>query len=316
MSDIQVSKPRGLRNLGNTCFINTTLQCLSHCPQFLTTVLDEDFVVQNDNDDNILLQLQDVLYKLHIEKKTVQPKGFCASVQNSNIGKFITINEPNDLHEFLSIFIDELIESQKKQALLSERCEETVKGKFNGTLKNSITCTFCGHKSRNIEPFSTIMLSFHEKNANQPNQPNQPFFLDNMIDNAFKNEIVENRTCDKCQQKRNEIKTVSFAKFPHVLIFMIKRYDMYGRRINHRLQISKNIIWKRNGKHYKYSIKSIACHYGNIRDGHYYSLVYKSDISKWFMINDHSVEELSSCPLESVTQSSRYYVLFYERDLL
>lgn len=32
----------GLANLGNTCYMNSTLQCIVHCPTFVSLILDSD----------------------------------------------------------------------------------------------------------------------------------------------------------------------------------------------------------------------------------------------------------------------------------
>jgi len=309
------TSPRGLHNLGNTCYLNTTLQALSFCPSFLK------FFIYFDQDSNtpFFNQLKDIYTKLHLQKKEVVPKGLIAALENSSIGNIIDIKHPNDMHEFLGLFVDELLEEQKRIDNL--RCLKHI---IYGRQQSCIICSHCGYQSINTEGFTSIMLSFDEQ-LNQNQDQNKMIDLKDMISYAFQDENVESRTCDNCHQKRDEKKKTSIYRLPQVLILMIKRYDYKGRRINKAINVPYNLDisplmirpWKKNIEHRikehkeskSYTIKSIACHYGNLHNGHYYTICRDSVNQKWYQINDEEVRELKVLP-----NSSQYYVLFYEKN--
>lgn len=58
-----------------------------------------------------------------------------------------------------------------------------------------------------------------------------------------------------------------------------------------------------------YELISVACHSGNLRGGHYYSVLKNSD--RWFQVNDDTI-----LPIEDIHKATRLmdtsaYMLFY-----
>lgn len=331
---MQNKKPRyeesdikGLDNMGNTCYLNTAIQCLLFCPSFRQEVL--NYTQLDQTLTPLCYQLRDVYYKLWIEKKSVTPKGLIYVIARSPIGKLIQVNYPNDLHEFLGLFTDALIEENK-----TVKNDNIIKPLFEkvlqGTQESSITCSHCGYSSVNKEIFSSLMLSFdaetssplkhphietEDKNKDkEKNQRTCPLELDDLLQSAFRDESIEGRTCDNCRQKRDETRKLRLRNPPQVLTLMIKRYDYSGRRINNMLDIPYDLNLSetyfsnlhKKDKTVKYKICSIACHFGSLHNGHYYSLVFYDN--KWYMIDDETVNKIDTLP-----PSSDYYVLFYQK---
>ena len=309
---------KGLNNMGNTCYLNTAIQCLLFCPSFRQEVL--NYVHVNQSLTPLCYQLRDVYHKLWIEKKNVTPKGLIYVIAHSPIGKLIQVNCPNDLHEFLGLFTDALIEENK-----TVKNENFIKPLFEkvlqGTQESSITCSHCGYRSVNKEIFTSLMLSFdastpsslscrHSNDKDkekykdkEKDKKTHSLELDDLLQGAFRDEFIEGRTCDNCRQKRDETRKLRLRNPPQVLTLMIKRYDYSGRRINNMLDIPYDLNFSET---VRYKICSIACHYGSLHNGHYYSLVFYDN--KWYSIDDETVNKIDTLP-----PSSDYYVLFYQK---
>jgi ubiquitin C-terminal hydrolase len=328
--DTQISI-KGLENLGNTCYLNTTLQCLLFCPSFRKKVL--NYTHYDMCKTPLLTQLHDVYTKLWIERKTVIPRGLTHTISQSFIGKMIDVKNPNDLHEFLSLFVDALIEENKNikdDSFTLETSNKIYKPLFQkilqGRQESSIICSHCGYQTVNKEIFSSLMLSFSPSSLTN-NTFNKEVGrtctqeLDDLLKGSFREELIEGRTCDNCHQTRNEVRKIRLNKSPQVLMLMIRRYDNNGRRINTTLDIPYDLslstcqpihsFCEANQKHYEktaqYKICAIACHYGSLQNGHYYSLVHFENT--WYKIDDHNVQHIYKLP-----SSSEYYVLFYEKN--
>jgi len=43
----------GLHNIGNTCFLNTSLQCISNCPEFMNYILNDHYYKEINIDNPI-----------------------------------------------------------------------------------------------------------------------------------------------------------------------------------------------------------------------------------------------------------------------
>ena len=121
----------GLANLGNTCYLNSCIQILSHTYEFndvLTNIKFEDKL--NQVSDSIILVEWHKLYKLMwSENCTIAPYGFLKSIQKIAQVKGLEIfsgYEQNDLPEFLFFLVDTFHTSLMRSVDIN----------INGTAKN------------------------------------------------------------------------------------------------------------------------------------------------------------------------------------
>ncbi len=180
----------GLINLGNTCFMNSVIQCLSNTED-LTKYFLLDFYQQEMNLGNrlgssgYLVESYSQLIKQlwNDEKKKIIDPTFFISQIIKKLNQY-RYNNQQDAHEFLSLFIDNLHEdinriSNKPYIELKERQENEddekasyrwwkshrlrensiISDLFYGQLKSNIKCLKCNRNSITYDPFMFLGLS-------------------------------------------------------------------------------------------------------------------------------------------------------------
>jgi ubiquitin C-terminal hydrolase len=130
----------GLANLGNTCFINSSLQILSHTLELELTLKDNNTIkkMKNISDSSLLYEWINLQKILWTENITIHPNKFIRSLQKiskiKNNPLFTGYNQ-NDLSEFLIFLIDCFHNS------LSREINMTITGKIeNDTDKTAFKC--------------------------------------------------------------------------------------------------------------------------------------------------------------------------------
>ena len=180
----------GLYNLGNTCYMNSAIQCLSNTED-LTKYFLYNFYEQEINYTNnlgshgILVNVYaNLLKQLWIEegKKAINPNKFRYYV-GKQIPQFMSLNQ-QDSHEFLSLFLDnlhedlnrisnkpylEIKEQQKDESDYNaslrwwnyhkSRENSIITDLFHGQFKCIITCPKCFLQVINYDPFMFLGLS-------------------------------------------------------------------------------------------------------------------------------------------------------------
>jgi ubiquitin C-terminal hydrolase len=131
----------GLRNLGNTCYMNSILQCLSHTyelHEFLQK-MSRGEIHMNEKIDSILLHEFEKLHTLMWSKNcTVSPAGFHSRFQSiakvKNYDQFVGMHQ-NDATEFLQFALDTFHDALKRP--VSIEITGTVSNEMDKIAKSS-----------------------------------------------------------------------------------------------------------------------------------------------------------------------------------
>jgi Ubiquitin carboxyl-terminal hydrolase/Zn-finger in ubiquitin-hydrolases and other protein len=144
---------RGLRNLGNTCFFNSIVQCMTQC-----TTLRSYLIEHPENDERefeVTLAFADFLRQMwHDEEShrgfnTFNPRNFFLSICKK-APRFYGWNQ-QDAHELL-VFLLDIIDVESRQAARERELEATtvsncVRDVFDGKITSTVTCLECNHTS-------------------------------------------------------------------------------------------------------------------------------------------------------------------------
>jgi ubiquitin C-terminal hydrolase len=333
----------GLGNLGNTCFINSCIQALSHTYElnyFLDSSSFKEKIKNKSEQDTKLLVEWNELRKIMWENNCViSPGKFIKTIQEIASIKGINIFTgfaQNDLPEFLLFIIDSFHNSLSRSVNMSingnimnptdtiaVKCFERIKQMYSkdyseiwnifyGIQVSQITDIEEPNKSLSIipEPYFIIDLPIPENNKS-------PTLLD-CFDLFCECELLQGENAwenEETKMKQNVHKKISFWSFPDILVIDLKRFNYRNMKNQilvdfplENLSLSKYVIgYKKN--EYIYDLYAICNHSGGVLGGHYTAYV-KNANGKWYHFNDTSVTEIVNNQ-ELITPKA--YCFFYRK---
>ncbi|XP_052750897.1 ubiquitin carboxyl-terminal hydrolase 8 isoform X2 [Galleria mellonella] len=334
----------GLKNLGNTCYMNSIVQCLNNTNMLVTYFCSGEYLGHVNRSHStrgaIAEELAAVVRALwsgqyrFIAIKDL--KNVVAKHQRTFRGC-----EQQDSHEFLTILMDWLhldlqftisVPSNKDDLPASEKAwyeytkskESMILQLFYGQIKSTVMCTVCGKQSVTYESFSNLSLEM-PANSNRCS-------LSDCLKLYLNGETIPGWNCPSCKEKRDALKKLDISRLPPILVIHFKRFyvdpqeymcNTYRKKqtfIDFPLEDLDMSEFSLNCSNKNmYDLYAVSNHYGSMEGGHYTAACRNTVTSKnvacnkhngygkWHKFDDHLVTVISSAEV----RSSAAYILFY-----
>eukprot|EP00484_Ammonia_sp_Unknown_P020975 CAMPEP_0197031480 /NCGR_PEP_ID=MMETSP1384-20130603/10476_1 /TAXON_ID=29189 /ORGANISM="Ammonia sp." /LENGTH=986 /DNA_ID=CAMNT_0042461013 /DNA_START=30 /DNA_END=2990 /DNA_ORIENTATION=+ len=306
----------GLRNLGNSCFMNATLQCLCYTAPFQNYIASDEHRKRcRTGGFCIFCELQKLMPTMLQNQGTAVPQTVFRNL--GLLSKKLRPGRQEDAQEFLRFLMEGLQNACLKQEgkkIKDMRIQETtvIHKMWGGYLRSQIKCCKCGYESNTYDSILDISLEIKGPSVRTAFKHfTDPEILDD--DNKYR--------CDNCKKKRKAIKQFTIFEPPNVLVVHLKRFEcgggglFSGGKINKHVKfdetldltefMSYNICPK-----VSYSLFGVLVHYGySSHGGHYVSYI-KAPDNEWYLMDDSSVRRQSL----SAVLKEKAYLLFYQRN--
>lgn len=328
----------GLANVGNSCYINSCMQLLSHTYELNDLLINLDKKKINDNiESTILIEWDNLREMMWCENCTIAPWGFIKAIQKVAKEKRLDIFSgfaQNDVTEFLLFIIECFHDSLKREVnmaiqgtiinsvdSLADNCYQMMQNMYEKEY-SEILNIFYGISvtqiksletdeilSRTCEPFSILTLSLPE-NKKETDIFECLDIYNNDEEMKGDNAWLNDKTNEKEDIKRNTI----FWNLPNILIIELKRFNNSNRKIHTLVKTElDNLDFSRyvhgyNSNEYIYNLFGTGNHSGNVNGGHYTANI-KNSNGKWYNFNDTNINELNNDKI--ITPDT--YCLFYRK---
>lgn len=325
----------GMSNRGNTCFLNSMLQCAMACPPLKALKAAGHTVSEGAHD---ALNARQVVRAF--QECAGAPSGGAAVrvLQALNAwGSRLPLGRQHDAQEATSALLQclilgtspvygqqaprslykELLDSGMQEAQESDAWgahEEATQGGagFDALQSHLVTRTACGHCAHTHRAFHahcTLSTASLAKLSPQGGSVSPQ----ELVDSSTYRHVAQGYTCSRCGQQTDATVDTAIVRAAPVLVVHVHRYTADGRRANHSVRGSGTVsVTLSDGRVQRYALRGVTRHSGGTSGGHYTALVVGSD-GVWYSASDSSVsrapEGQQSSPLAAGCNHA--YILWY-----
>ena len=312
----------GLRNCGNTCYLNSVIQALTHSSAIANDAMTGHHTSScNRRKANLFCGYCQLL--THVKaalgtkgRSDIAPEPILRQLKL--ISKNMRFGRQEDSHEFLRQLIDSCVTGELPIRLTSNpkgplvpalaRSTTFVGQLFSGYLQSQVTCGSCGNISRTFDPYMDISLEIQDC-ASLTDCFRRFTKADSLAGpNAYK--------CSKCEKRVSAKKQMLVHRCPPMLSIQLKRFNMMAQKINKKVRFEPSInmspfLSSKGESPFNYSLYAVIVHEGSSMGSGHYVCYAKAGNGVWYLFNDSHVQQVSE---QTVLNQSAYILMYESKD--
>ncbi|KAK9871516.1 hypothetical protein WA026_012887 [Henosepilachna vigintioctopunctata] len=302
----------GMINMGNTCYLNSTLQALFHVPALVNWLMSDKEHTAGCYESGglciICSMRKTLLESQNANMNAIRPLYIYNKLRF--ICRNFILGRQEDAHEFLRHLVEAMEKAYlsrfKNHSQLDAKVKETtpLNQIFGGYLKSSVHCLECGHISTTFQHFQDLLLDIRKSQT-----------LEEALDGYFSREKLDDESylCESCRKKVSATKQFSIERAPIVLCVQLKRFSVSNTKITkhitfrQRLDLTK-FARSRPANPLVYKLVSLVTHMGPTVNCGHYTAVGLSPSGNYYQFDDSAVRPIS---YQGVFTTNAY-ILMYE----
>lgn len=304
----------GMINVGNTCYLNSTLQALFHVPAIANWLI-SDTTHRERCDDNgqgsciICAMAKTLLASQSSNQGAIKP--YLVYSKLRLVCKHLVPGRQEDAHEFLRYLVEAMEKSYlsriKNSKDLDQYSKETtpLNQILGGYLRSEVKCLSCQHISTTFQHFEDLLLDIRKANS-----------IEEALSVYFARERLEEMQykCEACKKRVAATKQFYLERAPFALCIQLKRFSMLGGKINKHVELRGRLDLTPYAKSatsnvkLTYKLVSMVTHLGNTQHCGHYTAIGGTENGTYYVFDDSSVRPIS---IQNVT-STNAYIIFYE----
>ena len=286
-------KPLGIPNVKNSCFVNTSLQCIAAVLGTLDNVHVPDQLSRRRANP-----LPNVLRSLWCGEGTTIDPGVILADFHRHIPD---MKGRGSKQQDMSVMF---------QAIVKDYLEGEVQKLFDFEYLSWCRCPLdrCDKESYKFDPARSLQVELHE-GCNT---------LESLLDHHVRPGPIEwKHDCKSDVEPKprlNGEKTLSVSSYPEILVVQLKRFKFsrdnnISTRVDTKIKYPAQLDYYRNPDQ-SYRLVAVGRHVGHIDNGHYFAWVrYGND---WWRCSDSLVTPIPNFSTD-MDDGGRAYMLFYKR---
>ncbi|CAF1059622.1 unnamed protein product [Adineta ricciae] len=310
----------GLDNSGNTCYMNSALQCLSNIQPLTDFFIHEEtykFVNSNNpagTGGRVALAYSSLIQEMWSAKLDKCTPTMLKEAIDRYTTQF-TAYEQHDSQEFMGFILDALHED----LLSSQTRSSPISRLFQGQLESSVRCWKCDTVVQTVSAFNFLSMPITSSKSRTN--------LSECMEEFLKPETIGKHGkwyCNNCRQQTDARRYMKIKSLPPVLILQLRRFDTFpGRQINNKkIRTSVDYPVENLSPHdlaadlsstARYDLVAVSIHRGaTLQSGHYLTIAMNHTNKLWYEFDDSLV---TSANPEDIRNQDAYILCYVRKEL-
>ncbi|XP_020798036.1 ubiquitin carboxyl-terminal hydrolase 36 isoform X1 [Drosophila serrata] len=309
----------GMINVGNTCYLNSTLQALLHIPALANWLVSEQSHLDNctvaeSGGSCVICAMAKTLQATQGNQSAVRPYHIYSKLKQ--ICKHMVVGRQEDAHEFLRFLVEAMERAYLMRFRNYKELDQLVKETtplgqiFGGYLRSEVRCLSCNHVSITFQHFQDLLLDIRKADT-----------LEEAFEGHFSRERLEDMgyKCEGCKKKVSATKQFTLERAPITLCIQLKRFSMMGNKLTKQITFKPRIDLSKfaarsaaaQAQPLTYRLVSMVTHLGVSQHCGHYTAIGSTEAGSYYNFDDSYVRPIA---MQSVCNTNAY-IMFYELDL-